>query len=176
MLAPLVLPPLVLAADAPASPIMQPTRDVDVIYEMARGLHQRMRWDIGQHRLRVDPPSPGLYLVVDLTRHRAFLVQQSAKRVLESPATTAIAGTPPTAATPHGTDTVAGLACTEWKSADNGGNPTLLCVTPDGVMLRARTPEGSVLLQAVSVEYAPQDPSIFAIPTDFSRDRPEPAR
>ena len=155
---------------------MQPTRDVDITYEMARGLHQRMRWDIGLHKLRVDPPSPGLYMVVDLTGHRAFLVQQSAKRVLESPASGMTAGAPPAAATPHGTDTVAGLACTEWQAADNAGNPTLLCVTPDGVMLRARTPQGAVLLQAISVEYAPQDPSIFTIPTDFSRETPEPAR
>lgn len=149
---------------------MQPTRDVDVTYEMARGLHQRLRWNVGAHMLRVDPPSPGLWMLMDFATRRAFLVQPAQQRVLESPAPATPPGIPAGAgAQPAGTDRVAGADCTDWRMHDNAGNEVVLCMTDDGVLLRARTGEGQMLLRAVSLSYTPQDPSIFALPPDFSR-------
>ena len=66
-----------------------------------------------------------------------------------------------------GADTVAGLACTQWRTTDTRGEQTLACTTDDGVMLRA-TAGGRVLMEAVSVSYTPQDQAVFALPPGYT--------
>ncbi len=65
-------------------------------------------------------------------------------------------------------DRVAGLACTVWSVHTRNGNGTV-CVTPDGVPLRA---EGAVdgkqgTLTATAVDMAPQPAELFKIPPGY---------
>ena len=68
--------------------------------------------------------------------------------------------------TRRGTDTVAGLACTEWETLDTQGLPTLACFTADGVLLRARR-GAAVFVEAVQVSYGPPDPAAFVVPPSY---------
>jgi hypothetical protein len=158
------------AADKP--PII-PQRDVDIQYQMASpqpgapSLLQRMRWSVTTGRLRVDPPTPGLYMIVDYQGHRMQVVKPSDHAVLDM--ATAGPGLPGAAAGSYiqmGADQVAGLACTNWRTEDAAGQETVLCLTADGVMLRASHGD-RVLLQASTVTYGPQDAAAFTAPDGF---------
>ena len=70
-------------------------------------------------------------------------------------------------------DQVAGLPCTNWQTPDNRGQPAVLCLTADGVMLRASSGD-QVLVEARSVTYGPQDSAAFAAPAGFRRIAPAP--
>ena len=61
---------------------------------------------------------------------------------------------------------IAGLACTNWQTGDAAGQDTLLCLTGDGVMLRA-SQRGQILLEATTVSYGPQDPAAFKAPDGY---------
>ncbi len=159
-----------LAAERPP---ITPQRDVDITYQVAQpvpggpALAQRMRWSVVSGRLRVDPPSPGLYMIVDYRAKRMAVVKLAERAVLD--VSTAGPGLPGAAAgayTRQDDADIAGLRCTNWLTADAGGHETTLCLTADGVMLRAS--QGShPLLQALSVQYGPQDPAAFVPPDGF---------
>lgn len=165
--------PAARAADAPT---IIPTRDVDVLYQTDQGgqrLEQRLRWDTKNQLLRVDSPSPGLWMLADYRNRRIFMVSQPEKKILEMGAT---AG--PMPGQPggqnfvrRGTDQVAGLPCTDWEAADTGGQVTLACMTADGVMLRAMHGH-VVLLQAQRVNYGTQDPALFKLPDGYEHVQP----
>ncbi len=166
------------AADRP--PII-PLRDVDVLYQVVQpvpggpALAQRMRWSVATGRLRVDPPSAGLYMIVDYRTKRMAVVKDEQHAVLD--VSTAGPGLPGAAAgsyTRQDAAEIAGLRCTNWLTADAGGKDTTLCLTEDGVMLRA-SQSGQVLLQATAVRYGPQDAAAFTPPEGYrhvSGDRP----
>ena len=71
--------------------------------------------------------------------------------------------------------TVAGQTCTEWRTLDLEAHPAVVCITGDGVLLRAGTAD-QVRVSAVSVLYAPQDPAAFRVPADYARHAPGAAR
>jgi hypothetical protein len=174
----LLAAPAVMAAEHP--PVI-PQRDVDVTYAMASPkdgappLTQRMRWSVASGRLRVDPPTGGLYMIVDYRAKRMAVVKPSDRAVLDvstnGPGLPGAAGGDYVRRAPG---QVAGLACTDWQTADAAGQPTVICLTADGVMLRA-SQAGNVLLEATAVAYGPQDPAAFVPPEGFrhvSGDRP----
>ena len=173
---PLGLLTAVLVAQAAAAaehPPVIPQRDVDVTYaipspkEGAPALTQRMRWSVAGGRLRVDPPTGGLYMIVDYRAKRMAVVKPADRAVLD--VSTAGPGLPGAAAGAYvrGSEgQVTGLACTDWQTDDAAGQPTLICLTPDGVMLRA-SQSGRVLLEAIAVKYGPQDPAAFVPPDGF---------
>ncbi len=153
-------------AQAPARPLAHPSRDVDVTYRMVRGdrvLTERMRWQAATQRQRVDPPTEGLFIVIDYRQGRMHTVRQSDKLVLDMAAPALGAGD----YVRRGEDQVAGLACTDWEATATDGQPTVACITGDGVLLRA-TAGDRTLLSAVSVDYTSQDPSLFAVPDGFT--------
>ena len=157
-------------------PLLVPSRDVDIIYRVAGPdgpLEQRLRWGVGIAKLRVDPPSPGVFLVLDLAAHRLATVRESDRTVLEVPSAATMLPGAASGGTfiRRGTAEVAGLACTQWATIDNGGHPTLICVTEEGVLLRAAG-DGRVLALATAVRYAPQGEAVFRIPADFGRISP----
>jgi hypothetical protein len=73
----------------------------------------------------------------------------------------------------EGQSRVASLACTEWQTTDMAGNPALICVTADGVMLRAVT-AGRTVLEATRVVYGPLEASVFQAPAGYVRVTPPP--
>ena len=164
---------LALAAQAAERPPITPQRDVDVTYAMVSpqqgspALTQRMRWSVATGRLRVDPPTGGLYMIIDYRAKRMAVVKPADRAVLD--VSTAGPGLPGADAGGYvrgGAAQVAGLPCTEWQTADAAGQDTLLCLTADGVMLRA-SQGGHVLLEATGVSYSPQDPSAFLTPDGY---------
>jgi hypothetical protein len=178
----LLLAALLLGA-APAlaqqRPVTIPTRDVDVTYRMQgpgnEMLQQRMRWLAAQALLRVDPPTPGLWMVEDYRAHRMQVVRDQTRQVIDMDAT---AATFPGGTTgPNGgsyvrqnDDQVAGIPCTNWATKDAASEPTTVCFTADGVMLRAQS-GGRTLVEAVSVQYGPQDPNAFRVPDGYAHAR-----
>lgn len=169
----------VSAVQAADAPLITPTRDVDVIYRMAgpaSEIEQRLRWGVSQGKLRVDPPTPGLFVIIDTVTHAVEAVRESDHIVLQLAPGTAV--TPPGlpaagAALRKGEAQVAGLACTEWQMTDTSGRPILVCITPDGVMLRAEA-DGLVLAEAVEVRFAPLPEAVFRVPGDYKRIIPPP--
>ena len=160
---------LLAPAAAAEHPPTMPQRDVDVTYRLlqtspgAPALMQRHRWSVSTGRLRVDPPTPGIYMIVDYRAKRMAVVKPADRAVLD--VASADQG-PPGAYTQRDAGSVAGLPCTNWQTADAGGRDTVLCLTADGVMLRASHGE-HVLLEAVAVSYGAQDPAAFIPPDGF---------
>jgi hypothetical protein len=170
--APLLAAAVLLGA-AGDRPAITPTRDVDVTYRVAQPveggppLSQRMRWLTETGKLRVDPPSPGLFMIVDYPGKRMSVVKLADRAVLDLPtAAPGLPGAPAGAFTRRDDMVVAGMPCTNWAATDAGGQPVLLCLTPDGVMLRASHGD-RVLLEAITVTYAPQNPADFIAPEGF---------
>ncbi len=167
LLAALVTTPVLAAGKPPTVPL----RDVDVTYQIAgRGpggppRQQRIRWSVAAGKMRVDAPSPGLYMIGDYRTGQMQVVKLADRSVLDMGPGSFVTD-PGNAFSRLGDDQVAGLACTNWQTADNGGQPTVLCLTADGVMLRASHGD-QVLVEASAVTYAPQDPANFAPPDGF---------
>ncbi len=165
---------LTAPAFAQTKPPTVPLRDVDVTYGMAQPLEngppltQRMRWSVATGRLRVDPPAHDLYMIVDYRGRHMSVVHPSDREVLDMDASGAgMPGAPSDGRfTRRGEDQVAGLACTNWETLDAAGVAAIVCLTADGVMLRASR-NGHVLLEATRVTFAPQDPAAFEPPTGF---------
>jgi hypothetical protein len=173
LLALLAATPLAVAQQRP---ITIPTRDVDVTYHMAgpanEQLTQRMRWLAAQQVLRVDPPTPGLYMLEDYRAHHMQIVREPTRQVIDINATAA--SFPGGTAGPNGgtytrgsDDRIAGIPCTNWETRDAASEPTTVCFTADGVMLRAQS-GGRTLVEAVSVQYGPQDPAAFRVPDGYT--------
>jgi hypothetical protein len=166
---------------AQEKPAITPQRDVDITYTMAQPiqggppLSQRMRWSVALGKLRVDPPSPGLYMIVDYRAKRMAVVKDADHAVLDlNAAAPGLPGAPAGASFTRGSaDQAAGLACTNWQTVDARGLPTLICVTADGVLLRA-SQGGHVLLEAASVHYGAQDPAAFTPPESYRHLTPTP--
>ena len=175
----LVLLLLATPALAQDKPAITPQRDVDVTYAIASPqagappLSQRMRWSVATGRLRVDPPAQDMYMVVDYRAKRMMVVRPSDRAVLDLDAAgIGLPGAPSNGQfARQATETIAGLACTEWQTVDAGGAPAVICFTADGVMLSASR-EGQLLLQATSVNYGAQDASAFDLPADYHHIKP----
>jgi hypothetical protein len=163
-------------------PVLRPLHDVDVTYELDTGggspLQERLRWNAASQRLRIDPPAPGLYVIIDLAARRMSTVRMTERTVIEMAAPDNVAGMPDSAAAGavrQGADVVAGLACTEWDMTDAAGEPVRVCLTDDGVLLRARA-GGRTLLSAETVHYGPVDAALFQVPAAYARQKlgPQP--
>ena len=157
-----------LAADKPPT---VPQRDVDVQYQIAGRTpdgsprNQRIRWSVATGKMRVDAPSPGLYMIGDYRTGQMEVVKSADRSVLDMGPGSFVTN-PGNVFTRLDNAQVAGLACTNWQTADNGGQPTVLCLTADGVMLRASHGD-EVLVEATAVSFAPQDPADFVPPDGF---------
>ncbi len=175
------------AATAQERPVLTPSRDVDVVYMMVqaggpggpRVVEERMRWAASAGKLRIDPPTRGLWMVMDSGARRISTVREADRTVLDIEAGATFPGPalPGGAAAfqRRGDDSVAGVPCTDWQTRDVTGTPTLACITEDGVLLRASA-AGRVVVEALHLAYAPQDPAVFRIPQDYRRITPPPVK
>ncbi len=166
-----------IGAHAGERPATIPTRDVDVVYQTVHTsqdghdqvMSQRMRWDVAIRKLRVDPPTGGLYMIIDYRTHRLTAVRESERAVIEMSAGTAT-GMPgldkATSFRKVGSATIAGLPCTEWNTRDSSGMATIICLTDDGVLLRAVSGD-HILVEAASVIYGPLSDTIFSVPDGY---------
>ena len=162
------------SAVAQAAPAVQPTRDVDVTYRVPvpgatdTYLLQRYRWSAARREQRVDLPTSGNWMVLDFNAHRMALVRDESREVVDLPspqnADQPGAGAGFTRVAPA---TVAGFACTDWRTVDTRGQETLACYTDDGVLLRA-TSGSRTLMEAVHVNYTAQAEAVFQPPAGYT--------
>ncbi len=175
----LAAPCLSPAARAETPPLLIPTRDVDVVYRMppAPGPAtsaaipaptQRLRWHVADRRLRVDPPGEGVFMIVDYAAHSMEMVEIAARQVIDMPPPPGLGVAAPSGARFErlGEAGVAETPCTEWRTTDMQGSATTVCLTPDGVLLRASS-GGRVMIEATRVSYAPQDAVLFLVPDGY---------
>ena len=160
-------------------PLLRPTRDVEVTYRVrnpaaprdGQPLEQRTHWLAAAQAVRIEPPTPGLYVIIDHLARRMSVVREGDRSVIDMVAPDGMAGL--TGGSDARTyirrseDMVAGMGCTNWETADRDGRRTLACITADGVLLRVSV-GGETLATAVSVRYAPQDPALFRVPSGYA--------
>jgi hypothetical protein len=164
-------------------PLLLPSHDVDVTYRAGDArdgsvVEQRVRWLAASQTMRIDPPTPGLHVIIDYAAGRMSVVRDATRSVVEMAAPDSMAGMTAVKAgafVRRGEASVAGRACTEWQTQDRDAHPVLVCITDDGVLLRAGS-AAQARISAVSVQYAPQDPQEFRIPPDYVRRVPGAAR
>ncbi len=175
VLAGLALP--VRSTPAADAPLLIPTRDVAVTYRNDAGakvLTQRVAWSAAARRARIEPQTPGVFVIIDYASHRMAVVNEKERSVVEMDAPAAISGVDPQAAgryTRGADDAVAGTACTEWTVLDTPSRPSEICITADGVLLQVRV--GTHLLAAATrIEYAPQDAALFEVPAGYAKEQP----
>jgi len=163
------------AADHPPA---VPTRDVDVLYDLPTraGLaKQRLRYSAARQVFRIDPPGQGLFVIIDQPRGRMYTVREDNRTIIEMASPRSwMHGITGGRFERRGADTVAGLACTDWATTDSERRTVLVCLTADGVMLRARTVNGAPLITAATVRYLPQPDGVFMVPAGFRRLAPPP--
>jgi hypothetical protein len=157
-------------------PLLLPSHDVDVTYRAGDprdgpAVEQRVRWLAASQTMRIDPPTPGLHVIIDYAARRMSVVRDATRSVVEMAAPDSMAGMTAVKAgafVRRGEASVAGRACTEWQTQDRDAHPVLVCITDDGVLLRVGSVE-QARVSAVSVQYSPQDPQAFRIPPDYVR-------
>lgn len=123
------------------------------------------RWSALAGRARID--AGPLYVLADAKALRVTLVMQNFALQLPQGAKSFVylpdAGT---RFVRGNTATVAGYRCTNWTVSNSRGNGAA-CITDDGVILRGTGADknGHVgEIEAVSVRYDPQPPSLFQVP------------
>ena len=177
-----------LTAVAQERPLFSPTRDVAVTYRVENGnqtTSARLAWSAALRALRADLPGgmsaslgwiplpPGAWVVVDLRAGRAFVADDRTGLVLDLPQLAARAQAGERALADartrrEGVDRVAGLPCTIWRletpARPPGRRPVRVCLTADGVPLRAEEDGRRARAEATSVAYGPQDATRFQPP------------
>lgn len=171
--APGVAPIPALSQDRPAT---TPTRDVDVTYRATAGdqaVEQRSRWSAETRKMRLDTPTPGVYLIVDYAQRRMSMVNDAERAVLDlPPPPDGLLGAAEAGSyIRRGPGQVAGLGCTNWETLDTDGKVALACFTDDGVLLEARR-GAQVLVQAVRVAYGRLDGETFTVPPAYAHETP----
>ncbi len=165
-----------------ARPLMLPSHDVVVEYH-SRGMVPgpsgtltttvMVRFAGNGDRLRVDGPYGGLYALVEVDEARMIMVMPDQRIYVDQPADPdliALLQADDPSFQRIGMERVAGFDCTDYN-ADINGHSGRLCLTDDGVLLRAQidAPDRRPELEAVSVTYAPQPSDMFEVPDGFRR-------
>jgi hypothetical protein len=171
----------VVSALAVDRPSVHPSHDVAVTYRIqtaepngatAIGTIQ-MYWTSQGTLLRLDSQNNTGYMLIDYAASQMTLIlyaQKVALNVSFDPHLAPGLNIPPDATiTRSGADTVAGTPCTEWtmQAAQYAAHA---CITQDGLVLRlGRAAHAPPALEAVSVSYGHQPPSLFSIPPGYKQ-------
>jgi hypothetical protein len=160
--------------DGDDPPRVVPRADVLVVYDQGSGQPRtRMAFSSAAEAFRFDEDGSDMY-VLELIADPGWLTvvpQHRAAALVEATSP----WSPGVRFTRIGSDTIAGIACTDWAmtaptSPGSAGttSPRALCLSDDGVLLR-EVSDGLVILLAVSVEWMAQDEARFRLPPDYRR-------
>lgn len=178
----LTLIAVALPALADDAPMIHPSRDVAVEYRSggtpqgpaaAPGPVVTMRFSSKTGRIRIDGASGHGYVILDPGAGLMTMVMEERHMYVEraaDPGMIAMFKATNVAFKKTGSDTIAGLACTTYDATFNA-HPGQVCVTGDGVMLRARSADTDRQreLEAVSVTYADQAADLFEVPAGYQK-------
>lgn len=162
--------------DESHNPFITPQRDVDVVYAIAGAMpglppfHQRMRWSADLWKQRIDSQGVDTYMITDYRNQRLTVVNPRLRKKTDLTAPgekiPALGKRAVGEYVKVGEATVAGLYCDEWEVTDTESNVNDMCYTSDGVLLRV-VRNNIPLVLALKVVYAPQDSSLYTIPSDL---------
>ena len=159
-----------LPARAQAQPVLAPTRDVDITYEVTRPhqarIRERVRWLAAEHLERIDGPDKsvtifdrkGNEITLLIPATRTYRKLEGAPRRPMEPEADAVL-------TRGGESAVAGQRCVDWSWIEDTEARTL-CATADGVVLRLVV-GGKTVMEARSVSYGRQNPELFRAPPNY---------
>lgn len=164
----------VTPARAQERPPMAATRDATVTYQTVgreAGHAMEIGYGAASGLMRIDNPSISGYAIVD-RKGRRMTVVMTEMRVFMELAASGMPGQPnlpeeDAKFTRKGTDTIAGQACTVWDFAAANGTGSV-CITTDGILLRARTSDGSGM-EATQVRYDAIPAGSFSPPAGFTK-------
>ena len=181
-LMPLVALLVAFPAVAQDRPAVIPTRDVAVTYRAASGGdagEMRISWLPARGLMRIDMPGGQGWMLMDTRAGTGFMVMDAQRMIMELPTGAAAPGMMPSAAaryTREGSARVANLDCVNWRIEDRGQSGRV-CLTADGVMLRAEggrtgagpgaSPGAEGRLEATAVTFGAQDPARFQRPAGY---------
>ena len=171
---------MAVPAVAQEHPLTQPSRDVMVEYHVEskeagpqRPRDVRMYFTDQGNKMRVEGSGQPGYAVMDRGAGRMMVVMPEQRMYMEMPLDPkrmmgfdSKDGT----FTRHGTDTVAGYTCNVYD-AQTERHSGQVCITDDGVMLRARSNDNNEggNLEATKVVYGSQQASLFAPPAGYQK-------
>lgn len=175
---PLVTASLLLAVAAPAHaqdrPQIFPTRDVTVTYDTGSQRDVTVAYSAALHRARLEGMSAQhAYAIVQHDKDQMVLVMPERQMVMRMPEPPAMKNMISMQAFSNikraGSATVAGVSCTVWSVHNEHGDGDI-CVTGDGVLLRARGKDNggnSSIMQATKVDYHALPASEFEVPAGY---------
>jgi hypothetical protein len=174
-------------ARADNAPMIHPSRDVAVEYRSNRappnGAQQgpaaeagrvvTMRFASKTGRIRIDGASGRGYAILDPAVGKMTMVMEERHLYVERPADPgmlAMFKATNQSFRKTGSDTIAGVACTNYDATFNEHSGQV-CLTNDGVMLRARSADADRQreLEAVTVNYADQPADLFDVPAGYQK-------
>lgn len=170
---------LALPAVAQERPPIMPTRDVAVTYRVTgegQPTEMKMSWLTAQGLMRMDMPGGQGFMVVNAQAGSGFMAMPQMRMIMDLPAGAGGVNNFARASqsarfTREGSERVANTPCTVWRVEDRGDSARV-CVTADGVTLRASSgggPGGRAAMEATLVEYGAQDAARFARPQGYQQ-------
>jgi len=160
-------------------PLFLPLRDVNVTYRLVSGeaasapREAHLYFSAAGQLMRLDEPGRPGYAVINRASQTVLVVLPGRKQYGTIPFDPEMAAgfilNDQMQFSRIGSDTVAGLRCNTW-SVHSQRAVGAVCITDDGVMLRGNgqsTTGGISGLEAISVNYGPQPPSLFVPPPDY---------
>ncbi|KXV73754.1 hypothetical protein AD953_14760 [Acetobacter malorum] len=163
------------------APFITPSVDADVLYELTSPtgdavMKQRMRWQVGSLRQRLDPQGADLFMITSWPDHTLTVVDPGRKRKSVMPAPSQ-GLTPPGHPAMVGTyarlggSVVAGESCIIWRTKDADGHASDVCYTADGLLLQVAQ-QGQITVRALRVSRVAQPDDVFAIPSGLKQEAP----
>lgn len=159
-----------LAAHADETPRLVPVRDVDVTYQALIGgkmVRERVRWLAAEEVERIDVPGRA-YMLIDHRNHRTDIVDAKTRSVIETvnPLAGEIGDLKDAQFTRLDAERVAKHDCVVWKAVLSGAVTRELCLTAEGVLLREKKDDQTVL-EAVKVRFGHLSAKLFDIPPNY---------
>lgn len=167
-----------LAGPAAADPIPLPSSDFSLKANLPRGATMNLAYSSGHMRVEMArPDTPGTIVgLIDLKARRMVMMTPNLPKVAVEMALPPeyVVGAQTGTGSKVGHSQVAGEPCDLWQvdppeSRPDGSHlgPTVACITPDGIALRAQTElkgTSQVLYEVESLARGPQDPKLFLLP------------
>ncbi|MCU0986570.1 MAG: DUF4412 domain-containing protein [Acetobacteraceae bacterium] len=151
-----------------------PTRDHAVTYRMqheGRTAQMTVSFSASLRRQRVEMAEAGVAMIHDLPGRRMLMLNEQLRIAMELPVTAqqgqqmlSIPDDMTLART--GSATIAGHACTTYRATQRGAERGTVCLTEDGIMLRADLAQGERrgTMEATTLSLSPQPAALFEVP------------
>lgn len=151
-----------------------PTRDHAVTYRMqheGRTAQMTVYFSASMRRQRVEMAEAGIAMIHDLPGRRMLMLNEQMRMAMELPVTAQqgqqmLSLPDDMTLTRTGAATVAGHGCTTYRATQRGTDRGTVCVTDDGIMLRADLAQGERrgTMEATNLSLSPQPAALFEVP------------